>query len=383
MLANLARLGNKDVTRRFACDKLVDAARRVTSLTTRRARAPPTLFLTLTLTLTVTLTLTLIRHPVHHRQVVYGPRAMEAVFCFGGIDGGATDGDDLDIASGSVRGEQSDNHVQFDLAKFSGIGSRPIRITALASPDQFQSRLVQLFGEDEAFSLEVGKKLKARMMVDLESGFKEEYTSSVGLARLFVEVFGHVPPCMGVAMTSAKELERADHHTKTLLAEVYEIFKNAGNVAEPDRTRRRDQDHPHTMERDDFYEVFMRPYYSSFSSRATQAAFKVINLSHHGHIEWEEWRFWLLWGLHEYHDEISSVDQLLACVFTRAILPIQIHFLAEAQANLIITVVPKLVRWSNRARASTRASVASPHSSRASNVSWKSDAIMEEEEDDV
>ena len=52
MLANLARLGNKDVTRRFACDKLVDAARRVTSLTTRRARAPPTLFLTLTLTLT-------------------------------------------------------------------------------------------------------------------------------------------------------------------------------------------------------------------------------------------------------------------------------------------------------------------------------------------
>jgi hypothetical protein len=330
MLANLARLGNKDVTRRFACAKLVDAARRVTSLTTR--------------------------HPVHGRQVVYGPRAMEAVFCFGGIDGGATDDDDLDIASGLVRDEQSDNYVQFDLAKFSGISSRPIRITALASPDQFQSRLVQLFGEDEAFTLKVGEKLKARMMVALESGFKEEYTSSVGMARLFVEVFGHVPPCMGVAMTSAKKLERSDHHTMTLLAEVDEIFKNAGNVAEPDR----DEDkNPQTMERDDFYEVFMRPYYSSFSSRATQAAFEVIDLSHDGRIEWEEWRFWLLWALHEYHDEISSVDQLLACVFTRAILPIQIHFLAEAQANHITTVVPSLVKWSSRARASTRLSAAS------------------------
>ena len=147
-----------------------------------------------------------------------------------------------------------------------------------------------------------------------------------------------------------------------------EIFKNASNVAEPDRTRRDQDQTNHTMERDDFYEVFMRPYYSSFSSRATQAAFKVINLSHHGHIEWEEWRFWQLWGLHEYHDEISSVDQLLACVFTRAILPIQIHCLAEAQANFMITVVPRLVRWSDRARAS----VASQHSSRASLV------IMEE-----
>ena len=77
----------------------------------------------------------------------------------------------------------------------------------------------------------------------------------------------------------------------------------------------------------------------------------MINLAHSGRIEWEEWRFWLLWALHEYHDEISSVDQLLTCVFTRAILPIQIHLLAEAKANLIFNVVPRLTKWSTRGRA--------------------------------
>ena len=174
MLANLARLGNKDVTSRFVCAKLVDAARRVTSLTTR--------------------------HPVHDRQVVYGPRAMEAVFSFGGIAGGETDHDDLDIASGLVCDAQSENHVPFDLAhQFSETyGARPIRIHALSTGSQFQTRLVQLFGEDEAFSLEVGEKLKAHMMVELQNGVKEEYTSSVGMARLFLDVMGSTTPSMEV-----------------------------------------------------------------------------------------------------------------------------------------------------------------------------------------
>ena len=143
-------------------------------------------------------------------------------------------------------------------------------------------------------------------------------------------------------MLSAEVLVGANHHSKTLLAEVDEIFKCAiGNVSEPDRN---------SLGRADFYEVFMRPYYSSFPSRATDAAFKVIDLSHSGRIEWEKWRFWLIWALNEYHDEISSVDQLLECVFTRAIFPMQIHLLAEEQAKLA-TTVPRLSSWLALARA--------------------------------
>ena len=137
----------------------------------------------------------------------------------------------------------------------------------------------------------------------------------------------------------------ANHHSKLLLAEVDEIFKCAiGNVSEPDRD---------SLGRADFYEVFMRPYYSSFPSRATDAAFKVIDLTRSGRIEWEEWRFWLTWALREYHDEISSVDQLLECVFKRAIFPMQIHLLAEEQANLA-TAVPRLSGWLARARSTLR-----------------------------
>ena len=137
----------------------------------------------------------------------------------------------------------------------------------------------------------------------------------------------------------------ANHHSKPLLAEVDEIFKCAiGNVSEPDRD---------SLGHADFYEVFMRPYYSSFPSRATDAAFKVIDLTRSGRIEWEEWRFWLTWALREYHDEISSVDQLLECVFKRAIFPMQIHLLAEEQANLA-TAVPRLSGWLARARSTLR-----------------------------
>ena len=44
------------------------------------------------------------------------------------------------------------------------------------------------------------------------------------------------------------------------------------------------------------------------------------------------------------------MDQLLECVFTRAIFPMQIHLLAEEQAKLA-TTVPRLSSWLALARA--------------------------------
>jgi hypothetical protein len=64
-IANLARLGNKDVVTRYSTKNLAPAARAVTLAVTNK--------------------------PVDARQLVYGPRAIEAVFGFSGICGGTRD----------------------------------------------------------------------------------------------------------------------------------------------------------------------------------------------------------------------------------------------------------------------------------------------------
>lgn len=86
-LANLARLGNSDVLKRYNTRALAPAAREMTRIVTNK--------------------------PVQDRQVVYGPRAVEAVFGFLGMgDGpaGNKDGDgDIDAVD------------DFSLADFLGV----------------------------------------------------------------------------------------------------------------------------------------------------------------------------------------------------------------------------------------------------------------------
>ena len=64
-LANLAHLGNKDVVTRYNTRNPAKAARAVTETVTNK--------------------------PTNPRQIVYGPRAVEAVFGFAGIAGGSRD----------------------------------------------------------------------------------------------------------------------------------------------------------------------------------------------------------------------------------------------------------------------------------------------------
>ena len=64
-LANLARIGNRDVVTRYNLRKVIEGARQVTKLTTGA--------------------------PVAVRQPVYGPRAIEAVFGFTAVGGGVVD----------------------------------------------------------------------------------------------------------------------------------------------------------------------------------------------------------------------------------------------------------------------------------------------------
>ena len=98
-LANLARLGNKDVVTRYSTKHLASAARVVMLAVTNK--------------------------PVAARQLVYGPKAVEAVLRFSGIGGGTRD-PTLDFDGNAV----IDEIDHFTLAEFLGVEDpRPILAT--------------------------------------------------------------------------------------------------------------------------------------------------------------------------------------------------------------------------------------------------------------
>lgn len=139
--------GNRKVLKKYNCTYLRQAAINVTMHTTG---SPP-----------------------HPKQPVYGARALDAVFGFGGISGGAG------------------GEFEFDIAKFFGV-EPPIRINTLASPDMVKLSLIRRFGEHEEFTDEISKSMKAVMIEDLQNNIKEEYMSDMGLAMLFDRAGGRL-----------------------------------------------------------------------------------------------------------------------------------------------------------------------------------------------
>ena len=115
-LMNLIRLGNKKVLKKFNCSYLRQAAINVTKITTG---VEP-----------------------HIKQPLYGERALDFV---------------LDLSKDD-----------FDLATFFG-EKAPVRITTLASPEMIRLRLVELYGDDPQFTLEMAQKMKEKMLEDLRA----------------------------------------------------------------------------------------------------------------------------------------------------------------------------------------------------------------------
>ena len=141
-ILNLIRLGNKRVQDRFNCTYLREAAINITKVTT--GKSP------------------------HPKQPVYGDRSLDVVFGLGGVgDGG------------------------FDLTTFVGMKNE-CRITTLASPEMFLSKLKEYFGKNEQFDLNIAKKMKEKMLENLRNGRKEEANSCVGLAMLFDQAGGQM-----------------------------------------------------------------------------------------------------------------------------------------------------------------------------------------------
>ena len=67
----------------------------------------------------------------------------------------------------------------FNFTDFLGI-SPEIRITTLAAPEMICSKLKSYFGEDEQFTVEMGMKMKEKLLENLRNNRKEESNSKVG-----------------------------------------------------------------------------------------------------------------------------------------------------------------------------------------------------------
>lgn len=275
-LANLARFGNRDVVTRYSTQNLAVAARTVAETVTNR--------------------------PVNDRQLVYGPRAVESVFGFGGIAGGSLDPSADKDGDGIV-----DDVDHFNLASFLGITDPPIRISTLASPGLVQRRLVQCFGENPLFTEEAGGKLLARIKTELEANIELEHSSPVGLAKLWDSEYGTIPACMLETMSDS---ELTVQKNIDLLAQAEHCF--ADYCQDPSNL---------VMEYSAFYHAFLQPFFGCFSCPRTRFVLDAIDLDDNGELSWPEWRFWCLWALRSFPDQIHSLDDLHATVLRNAILP--------------------------------------------------------------
>ena len=265
-LMNLVRLGNKKVLKQYKCTELRRAATKVTEITT--GNAPH------------------VKHPV------YGERALDLAFDFGGISGGQS-------------GEED-----FNLATFFGVKA-PKRMSTLASPNMVLDHLKGMFGDDPQFTLEIAAKMKEVMIEDLKTNRKEEYMSEMGLAVLFDRSGGAITETMRDVIDKV-EVQQVRH--KELLEKVRAMW-NTWDLQEASELQGDE-----CLEFDSFYNGFMAPFFGCFRCDDTRKGLSAIDMDNDGRIDWNEFSLYLKWAVREYPD-IKDADELLSVTFRKAIIP--------------------------------------------------------------
>ena len=276
-LANLGRLGNKDVLTRYNTKFLAKAARITTEKT--------------------------INQPVPARQIVYGPRAVEAVFGFSGIAGGKLE-DGADVFDKDGDGKITDvDH--FSLASFLGVDDPPIRISTLASAALVAGRLKQCFGEDDSFNEEVGASMLQKMKEELIENESQEHTSPTGIALLYYSTTDSMTERMKEVVS--KIAGKEERH-KAQLKEAKECFLDYAGEGEE------------SMSYQSFYEAYLQPFFGCFTCPRTRFVLDAINLNDDQRLDWKEWNFWCTLALQHHAEEIFNLDDLHNFVLRNAIL---------------------------------------------------------------
>ena len=263
-IMNLVRMNNTKVLEKYNCTYLREAAINVTKITTG-APPPP-------------------------KQIIYGARALDLTFDFGGIAGGLV------------------GKNQFDMAKFFGVEA-PNRISTLASTNMVKNRLINLFGDHEQFTDEMAAGMKEVMIADLTNNRKEEYMSYVGIALLFDRAGGKLTPEMRDAIEKV-ELKFEAH--KKLIQDVRVIWDQwdlQDEVANDE-----------CLEFFSFYNGFMSPYFGCYECDIARKALMAIDMDVDNKIDWSEFCVYLKWALNQY-PQISTTDELLSTAFLKGIIP--------------------------------------------------------------
>jgi Ca2+-binding EF-hand superfamily protein len=262
MLMNMIRMGNKKVLDQYkGCVKLREAAQNVTQITTGL--------------------------PPHPKQPVYGERALDMVF---GMPNFAPD------------------KKEFSMAEF--FGEKPVmRMTTLASPQMVVDRLTNVFGENPAFTLEMGQAMLAKMLEDLRSGRKEEYMSKVGLAVLFDRSGGQLTSVMADTIAADKP---KSVHVSELLDKIRKMWD--------EWDLRDDVKGDNKLEFDSFYNGFMAPYFGCYRCDETKRALKAIDMDEDGSVDWNEFALYLTWAAREYPN-VKDAEELLSIAFRKGLIP--------------------------------------------------------------
>lgn len=228
--------------------------------------------------------------PPHPKQVIYGERALDLAFDFGSIAGGTV------------------GETDFNLAEFFG-EEAPVRISTLSSDRMIHERLVDLFGEDPQFTMEMAHTMKEKMLEDLTGNRKEEYMSAVGIVLLFDRAGGKLTAKMAEVIEDA---EVKSVHAQHLIEEVRRTW-DKWDIEE-------DKEADDLLKFHSFYNGFMAPYFGCFKCRDTQKALQAINMDKDGYIDWNEFLVYLKWAMRQYPN-IKDADELLSVAFRKGIIP--------------------------------------------------------------
>ncbi|CAH1783766.1 unnamed protein product [Owenia fusiformis] len=255
-LMNMIRLGNKKILKQYNCDNLRKAAIEVTKISTGK--------------------------PPHDKQPVFGKRALDYVYHL--------------------------NKDEFHLADFFGVEA-PVRITTLSSPDMIRTRLVQLFGDDPHFTLDIALRMKELMLEDLRSDKRVEYMSKFGIAVLFDRAGGSLTESMRNKITSGNE---TGPHAQFLIGEIRKVWDELDS--------REEGVGDNMLQFDSFYHGFMAQYFSSYRSLDSKKALQALDMDSDGMIDWDEFLVYLTWAANEF-PKTETPEELLAIAFTEAIIP--------------------------------------------------------------
>mmetsp|Transcript_16062 Transcript_16062/g.43682 ORF Transcript_16062/g.43682 Transcript_16062/m.43682 type:complete len:662 (-) Transcript_16062:27-2012(-) len=269
-LTNLARIGNTQICEKYCFHAIRRCAIEVCKIVTGAAPEVST--------------------------EVYGERALETVFDASSGMGGGSGGDPTELLC-DMFGE-----------------SRRMRISTMATPVMFQTKLMEIFGgTSEDYGIGLCWEMRSKMHEDLVSGRKEEYNTAAGLSALFERVGGTLTE--GMVSRIVRENSFKSH---PVLVELQAAWRRVLHGTDPAAF-------PPPLPFRVFYDRFMAKFVPCYSCQLADSLFGALLVTDDGRLRWEAVEMRACWALDEYGDEIANADDLFHVVFQKLLLPLAVE----------------------------------------------------------